>query len=299
MMVAANAPDLDTVAWLGGPLTFLRWHRHLTHSLIAIPVMAIVSVVLVRLLGRKPVRWLPAFGAAVAGVISHVLLDLTNVYGVRLQLPFSGEWTHWDTMPVIDAGVWTILLIGLAAPFLNRLLNSELGVRERGAGAGWAILSLVLLVGYEWARRDLHNYVLGQMEARTFAGYAARRVGAFPHQNPLEWDGVAELSYGYAVVPLRVGREMESDDGQIYPKGERTPAMAVATRTEPFQRLQEFVQWPVWSSFSSGEGDSVRVTLMDLRFGRPNDSGFTSTALISKTGEVLDSRFSMGRTRVR
>lgn len=299
-IVAANIPDIDCIVLLGGTLPYLRYHRHLTHSLVAIPFMAVVAVLLVALYPRKPgeppIRWLPAFAAAIVGVLSHILLDLTNVYGIRLLLPWSGGWTHWDLVPVVDFLIWAILLLGLAAPLLNRLLNSELGVKKRSVGTGWAIFSLLLLIGYDWARRDLHDYALGQLESRTYNGLGARRVGAFPLANPLHWEGVAEMSYGYIVVPVDVMRTFDPTIGQAYYKGELTPALEAVRATDPFQRLQEFVQWPVWSN-SPAQAGATRVSLIDLRFGRPNQPGFTSVGTVSKSGQVLDSQFILGRFR--
>src|SRR5215468_11248262 len=83
LLLAANAPDIDIVTASGGSLNYLHYHRHLTHSLLALPVMAFLPVLLVRAIARKPVRWIGAFAAACIAVASHLLLDLTNVYGVR------------------------------------------------------------------------------------------------------------------------------------------------------------------------------------------------------------------------
>jgi len=38
LLLAANAPDIDIVTLSGGSLNYLHYHRHLTHSLIAMPV---------------------------------------------------------------------------------------------------------------------------------------------------------------------------------------------------------------------------------------------------------------------
>src|SRR5437588_8462256 len=84
LMLAANAPDIDIVTLAGGPLNYLHYHRHLTHALAAMPLMAMLPVILVRAAWRKPVHWVGAFFAALVAVASHLLLDLTNVYGIRL-----------------------------------------------------------------------------------------------------------------------------------------------------------------------------------------------------------------------
>src|SRR5579872_143066 len=123
LLLAANIPDCDVVTALGGQASYLVWHRHITHSLIAMPVMALLAVALVRVVFRRPVRWAGAFAAAMIGVASHLLLDLTNTYGVRLLLPFSSAWQRLDIAPLPDLGAWTILTLGIAGPFLSRLVG--------------------------------------------------------------------------------------------------------------------------------------------------------------------------------
>src|SRR5439155_27215011 len=86
ILLAANAPDMDVVSAAGGSLNYLHYHRHLTHSLAALPFLAILAVALVRLIGRKPVNWAGALAAAAIGLASHLLLDWTNIYGIRMLL---------------------------------------------------------------------------------------------------------------------------------------------------------------------------------------------------------------------
>ncbi len=126
LLVAANAPDADIVTAAGGPLAYLHYHRHLTHSLIAMPVMALLAVAVVRLLGRKQIRWPGAFAAALIAVGSHLLLDLTNAYGVRLLLPFSGKWFEGDLTSVVDLWIWAVILLAVAGPLIGRLVGAEI-----------------------------------------------------------------------------------------------------------------------------------------------------------------------------
>jgi inner membrane protein len=179
MVLAANAPDADVVCTFGGAASYIHWHRHITHSLIALPIMAILTVALVRWAGKQPVRWVPAFLIAMLGVASHLILDLTNVYGVRLLLPFSGQWFHWDTTPVVDALIWAILLLGVVAPWFARLVGSEIGERRSNGGGGWAVIALLLLGAYDYSRSVLHDRAVRTMGSRIYHGLAPRRVAAF------------------------------------------------------------------------------------------------------------------------
>src|SRR5438270_12681496 len=54
ILIAANLPDADVVTAAGGPLNYLHYHRHITHSLIAMPLVALAAVAIVRCVGRKP-----------------------------------------------------------------------------------------------------------------------------------------------------------------------------------------------------------------------------------------------------
>lgn len=299
MVVGANIPDIDTVSLLQGGAAYIHYHRNITHSLIAVPAMALLTVVLVRVLGRKEaqsfkVRWLNAWLIALVAVASHIILDLTNDYGVRLLLPFSGRWFHWDITPVIDFTLWTILLLGVAAPFLSRLVGSEIGERRKDAGnAGWAVTALLLFTAYDYGRSILHDHATAIMDAHIYNGLAPRRVGAFPEQNPLLWTGAAELSNAFITMPLDLRASFHPADELTWVKPPRTPAFDAAMQTFAFQRLLEFVQWPLWVV------EPGRVTLIDLRFGTPNRNLFIATATIDDRNRITESRFLMNAQRPR
>ncbi len=302
MVLAANAPDFDAVSWLFGGAAYIHYHRNITHALIAMPVMALLSVALVRAIGRKPVRWLPAFCVALVAVASHLILDLTNVYGVRLLLPFSGRWFHWDLTPVIDLAIWAMLLLGVAAPALGRLVGSEIGEHRKDAGnAGWAVTALFLLTAYDYGRSMAHERAVADMDSHTYNGLGPRRVGAFPSANPLVWTGIAELSNAFVEVPIDLrGNFHPTLEAETYYKPPRTAAVEAALQTFPFQRLLEFVQWPLWVVEPTAEVEhGTRVVLMDLRFGTPRQAAFAATAIVNDRDQVVESSFGLGFVRPR
>jgi inner membrane protein len=301
MVVAANAPDVDIVSWFGGSETYIHWHRNITHSLIAVPFVALLAVALVRWIGRRPVHWLRAWWIALVGVASHLLLDLTNVYGVRLLLPFSGRWFHWDLTSIIDFSIWAILLLGVAAPALGRLVGSEIGEPRRESGkAGWAVTCLFLLTAYDYGRSLFHDRAAAIVDAHIYNGLAPRRSGAFPTQNPLVWTGMAELSNAYFDVPVDLRANFHTSDGETYYKGQRTEAVNAAMATDPFQALLAFVQYPLWSIEPAPDMENAtRVTLLDLRFGTPRQPGFAATAIVNNRNQVIESAFSMRGARPR
>jgi inner membrane protein len=288
MVVAANIPDCDAVSLFAGGAAYIHYHRNITHSLLAAPVMALLAVALVRWLGRRPVQWLNAWAIALIAVASHLILDLTNVYGVRLLLPFSGHWFHWDTTPVVDLAIWSILLLGVAAPAVGRLVGSEIGERRKDAGkAGWAVIALLVLSAFDYGRSILHDRATAILDSHIYNGLAPRRVGAFPSQNPLRWTGVAELSNAYVELPIDLRGEFHASDEETWIKPPRTAAVEAALHTFPFQRMLEFVQWPLWIA------EPNRISLIDLRFGTPRDDFFAATAIVDDRGRVIESRFGL------
>ena len=304
LMLAANAPDLDILTLGGGSLNYLHYHRHLTHSLVAIPLMALLPVVFVRVAWRKPVHWLGAFFAAALAVGSHLLLDFTNVYGVRLFLPFSDRWLRLDTTNVVDLWLWSALLLGVGGPFIGRLVGSEISsgaARAKHHGRGFAVFALAFVALYTCGRAVLHARAVATLESRVYQGSVPLRVLAAPHPaNPFRWRGVVETSDFFAVEDLNLTGEYDPTRATIFRKPDADPALDAARRTTTFQEYLKFSQFPLWrlSPAPDLEGGK-RVDVMDLRFGTPLAPAFEATAVVNAGEQVVQTWFEFGRVRPR
>jgi inner membrane protein len=302
LILAANAPDMDIVALAGGSLNYLHHHRHLSHSLALLPLVALLPVLVVRLFARRPLRWAGAYFVSVAGVASHLALDVTNIYGVRLLLPFSARWFHLDLTSVIDVWIWAVILIALAAPAIGRLVSSEIGAQTRGTpGRRFAIAALVFLVIYNAGHGVLHSRVLAMLEARLYQGAAPLRVAAFPDPiNPWRFRGLVETRDFFSLQDLDLRAEADPNAGSIFYKPESSPGLDAARRTAAFQGFLEFAQYPYWRLQPRPEPENtITVEAMDLRFGSPLNPGFVATAIVNSRMEVMRSWFAYGVTRPR
>lgn len=143
-LIAANLPDIDVVGGFWGELAGLDLHRGITHSFVGIaceaPLLALMMVGWDRLSRRAdaagaPARFAGLFVVALCGLLSHLLLDYTNSYGVRPWLPFDGHWVYGDLVFIVDPLLWLILGGALA-----------LAARGRRALVGWSVLGLLLSV---------------------------------------------------------------------------------------------------------------------------------------------------------
>ena len=304
LLLASNAPDIDTVSLAGGSLSYLHYHRHLTHALIAIPFMAVASVALVRFAGTKPIRWPGAIAAAAIAVAIHLLLDYTNMYGIRLFLPFSAEWLRLDTTSVVDLWIWAVIVVGIAAPFLGRLVGAEVSsgsLRPRHHGRRAAIFVLIFILLYGAGRAVLHARAAAMLDARIYQGGQPLRVAALPNPaNPLRWRGLIETREFYAVVDVDLLAPFDPSRATIFQKPEPNPALDAARRTPTFQKFLEFSQFPLWRVLPVPEPENgTEVQAIDMRFGSPAEPGFVADAVLNSSLKVVQAEFSFGKLQPR
>ena len=294
LLLAANIPDIDIVTAAGGSLNYIHYHRHLTHSLIAMPIMAAACVLLVRLFWRKEFHWGAGFAAAMIGVASHLLMDWTNMYGIRLLLPFSESWQRLDINSVVDLWIWAAFLLGIAGPFVARLVSGEItsgALRSRYPGRGGAIFALTFLLLYDCGRGVLHTRAMATVESRIYRGVAPLRAAAFPDAvNPLHWRGLVETADFYAVPEINLAGEFEPARAEVIPKPDPDPAIDAASRTATFHQFLQFVQYPLWRVLVVPDQEGAKeVRLMDLRFGN-----FIARAVVDARGKVSNESFTLG-----
>jgi len=253
----------------------------------------------VRFAGRKPLYWPGALAAAMLGVAFHLLLDWTNVYGVRLLLPFSGRWLRLDSTAVVDLWIWAIAAVALVGPFLARLVGSEIasgGAKPRHHGRGAAVFALAAVMALDCGRLILHGRAVAMLEARLYQGDSPTRVAAFPNPfNPLRWRGVVETPASYAVTDLDVTGNFDPTRAPILYKPDADPALDAAARAPVFQEFLRFNQYPLWrvTPAPSLDGGTL-VELLDLRFGTPEAPGFQATALVDAQLRVVNATFRFG-----
>lgn len=290
LILAANAPDIDVLAALKDSVTYLKYHRGFAHSLVGITVLAIIIWGLMYWAGKRvrPKPGLPLHGrwlllAAFLGTGSHLLLDFTNAYGVRPFLPFSGRWYAWDIMPIIDPLVLAVLILGLAVPWLLRLVSDEVGARRARLAPG-AVFCLVAMVAL-WGVRDFaHRRALSILDSHTYSGEDPQRFSALPVVvNPFTWMGVVETETSFHVVRVNaLDADGLPEEIGTFEKPQPSPALAAAMKTRGGMIFLDFARFP-WAQVEESE-EGYEVSMSDLRFfhGSAQSRSFTLEVELDK-----------------
>jgi inner membrane protein len=295
LMLAANAPDVDAYPFFTDMLDYMDIHRGYTHALAFAPLVALLPLAIVKGVTRtRPtlIAWL----SCILVVLSHLLLDWTNVYGIRMLLPFSERWLRLDITNVVDPVIWLILIVALAIPSLLGLVSSTIGARKTsGVKQAWAWIALLSLFAYEGVRWNSHEKALGGLNSLLYMDEPAMAVYAFPDSfGTLQWRGLVEGESFFYEMPVDFSGNFTMRGAKLDYKIGHAPTVDAAKQTRTFQVFERFNQVPFWRI--SPLVDVTQVDLLDLRFGSiARKSGFSASAMVEPDGRVRDVTFGFGR----
>ena len=100
---AGLVPDIDVLIRSNtDPLLKLEYHRQFTHSLIFIPIGALIVTLFSRIIFKKYLSWGETYLFSFLGFATHGLLDACTSYGTQLLWPFTDERISWNYISVVD-----------------------------------------------------------------------------------------------------------------------------------------------------------------------------------------------------
>ncbi|MEX0723878.1 MAG: metal-dependent hydrolase [Gracilimonas sp.] len=136
--VSATLADLDVFLFSSSdPLLNLELHRQFTHSLIFIPIGALVAAILTRWFVRKYLSFKESYILSLAAYASAGIADYFTSYGVYLLWPFVDERFSLNIISVFDPvfSLGIIVFAGIAFYKREKLFT--------GVAFGWIALYLI------------------------------------------------------------------------------------------------------------------------------------------------------------
>jgi len=283
MMIAAELPDIDVLWSFGGPLTGFMHHRGLTHTFIGVPFEAalVTAACWAIYTLRKPSHTKAPFSAAwllvgtLVALLSHLLLDWTNNYGLRPFFPFNPRWYAGSFVFIFEPVLFAILVLALVGPWLFGLIDTEVGERRplfRGrATAIVALFAIAALYLLRYVERDK-----AEMLAQQNAPADTTRVFASPYPgNPFKWHVVADTPalYQLSTVDTWSGTVYNPEPRDTLVKPAETLPLLAAKRTELGRVYLDWSMFPVIDELPappSADADPTHplteVTFSDARF---------------------------------
>jgi inner membrane protein len=283
MTLAAEAPDLDTLWSIDGPIAAFQHHRGWTHTFLGLPFEAAMIVGAVWLFhswrtrrakpGKPPpapVRWGLLYCFSLIALLSHILLDWTNNYGVRPFFPFNPRWYAGSFAFIFEPVLFLILLIALVAPSLFGLINSEVGARRPAfRGQNWAIAALLAMAALWTGRFVEHQKALQLAQTADYNGASVLRVAADPYPiNPFRWQTVVETPQFYQISTADTLNNTiaTSDQADVIYKPPTTLATLLAKRSWLGEIYLDWSQYPVVTETGTDPDGITTVIFRDLRF---------------------------------
>jgi inner membrane protein len=253
----------------------LEHHRGITHTFVAVPFEAAALTLAFYAWHRwrkRPTKAAPNWALLYAGtllaLLSHLLLDWTNNYGIRPFFPFNPRWYAGSFVFIFEPVLFGILVLALVLPSLFGLINAEVGARKRRfASAGWAWIALLLIAGLYVLRYDQRQIAMNLVAQQA----PAERVFASPHPtDPFTWSVVSDSPDAYRLytVGTRSGADVPAPYETLF-KPSTTLPLLVAKRSYLGQIYLDWSMFPVLTETPDTTDPNhplTRVTFADARF---------------------------------
>jgi len=279
--LACAAPDLDIVFAFFGQVGYLMNHRGITHSLVLLPLWALLLSWLLAKILREPRGWRALYGVSALAIGTHIAGDVITTFGTMVLAPLSDWRAAIGTTFIIDLWFSGIIVAGLVAALIWRSRRLP------------AIAATALLLAYIGAQGVLKFKAeeFGDRYAAT-AGLAHAQVTVQPQPlSPLNWmvfvsddaahrfarvnllrkEPLPEASdAGFLARVAAAYRPLDAARWEIRPRFGATPEQQALARDAWGSPALAFFRWfatqPAFDGVTQG---STCVWFVDLRFATP------------------------------
>lgn len=278
-VLAAELPDLDYLLPAeDAVLHTLSAHRGYSHSLLAVPAVALVAALLSKAVFRRAAFATLYVRALISVPLAHLLPDLWTGWGTRLLLPLSERRLALDWTMVVDPVFTAPLLLALLwAGYRRKQFRKAMAL-----GAATSALYVALRVG-----------CATHLTAEVAQVYPrAASVHVFPTLlGVTRWRYVARFHADYAAGTVTLGRTpVEGARHRALPTG---PVADDLRRVPTVREALSWARFPVVST-TLLERSVRRVTIADLRYHIGGEPTLAFVIDVGLNGRVHDARLDRG-----
>lgn len=270
LLLSSLAPDFDYITRFWGVDVFLRYHRGITHGILA---LFIVPIIMGLIFGRKKDFFYYSFLAFLA-YAAHLFMDLTTQYGTRILSPLDWEQYSLDLIFIIDPYITFGLLLSAILCKVNKKKTVVI-----------ALITVFLLIAYTGGRYYLHgktrDFLRERLDANTY------KVCPLPNDF-LRWWFIAksgnEIKVGFAdLFTQRVCVQ------ETYWTANKDPYIERSKENRVVKNFLYFAKYPYAEVIK--EKNKTIVVWRELAYSFRVGDHFVAKVVFDKEGRVIDSYF--------
>lgn len=270
LLTASIAPDLDYITRFWGVDIFLRYHRGITHGILA---LFLIPLIIALISGFKKGFFYYYF-ISFLGYGTHLLMDLSNQYGTRILSPLDWNQYSLDITFIIDP----YISIGLLLCVILCRFNKKRAVAI-------SALTIVLLLSYTTGRYYLRNktrdFLKTRLEANTY------KMCPLPNDF-LRWWFIAksgdEIKIGFA--DLFTKRICIQD---TFTAIQKDPLIEHSKETRIVKNFLYFAKYP-YPELKKDKGRTI-VVWKELAYTFMPGDHFTAKVIFDENNKILKSEF--------
>jgi len=149
LMLGAIFPDSDVLRdfFSSDKLLIVTWHRSITHSLLMLPLWALILAGITRAFAKSQKWEAPSLAALTGiyagGILSHILLDLVTSFGTMIWSPLEWSRPAWDLIFIVD---FTLTAVFLVPQLLAWVYAHPEKMRRRALGMWLVFMPALFLI---------------------------------------------------------------------------------------------------------------------------------------------------------
>lgn len=270
LVISSLAPDIDYITRFWGMDIFLRYHRGLTHGILALFVIP----ALIGLMPGLRKNFFYYTGISFLGYGLHLLMDLTNQYGTRILSPLDWEQYSLDATFIIEPYITIGLIIAVVMGRLNRKRASLI-----------AAVALLLLFVFVGSKLVLHNKALDFLKARLDAN--TYKMSPLPNDF-LRWWFVVRSGDEFIVGFV----DLFSERVCIHERYRQDSSNLLIKKSIEERAVKNFLYFAKYPYASvRTEGENSVVVWRELAYSFRAGEHFVTKVVYDKNGRALKSEF--------